>query len=69
LAKFNFCPIGQFIQNNACDTDQSLTIEQYIYCAIATNLESLNASESIHFYNQHADDSENRIKAFKPLLS
>ncbi len=32
---------------------------------IATNLEGLNNNEIVHFYNQRAEDSENRIKGFK----
>ncbi|WP_090716682.1 transposase [Bathymodiolus azoricus thioautotrophic gill symbiont] len=51
--------------DNVSNTDQSLAIGEYIYRTIATNLEGLNASEIIHFYNQRADDSENRIKELK----
>ena len=37
----------------------------YIYRAIATNRDDLSDSEIIHWYNQRAEDSENRIKELK----
>ena len=37
----------------------------YIYRAIATNRSDLSDSEVIHWYNQRAEDSENRIKELK----
>jgi hypothetical protein len=37
----------------------------YIYRAIATNRDELNDSQLIHWYNQRAEDSENRIKELK----
>jgi hypothetical protein len=37
----------------------------YIYRAIATNLKILSDSKIVHFYNQRAEDSENRIKELK----
>ena len=37
----------------------------YIYRAIATNRTDLTDSESIHWYNQRAEASENRIKELK----
>ena len=37
----------------------------YIYRAIATNRDRLSNSEIIHWYNQRAEDSENRIKELK----
>ncbi|MBA5249773.1 MAG: hypothetical protein FE834_09660, partial [Gammaproteobacteria bacterium] len=51
--------------DNTNDTDQSFAIGTYVYRMIATNLEGLNNSEIVHFYNQRAEDSENRIKALK----
>jgi hypothetical protein len=50
--------------NNTQNSDQ-ITNGQYIYRAIATNLDHLSDSEIIHFYNQRAEDSENRIKELK----
>ena len=37
----------------------------YIYRAIATNRDNLSDSDLIHWYNQRAEDSENRIKELK----
>jgi len=37
----------------------------YIYRAIATNRDELNDSQIVHWYNQRAEDSENRIKELK----
>ena len=37
----------------------------YLYRAIATNRDKLSDSEIIHWYNQRAEDSENRIKELK----
>lgn len=51
--------------DNTNDTDQSFAIGTYVYRMIATNLEGLNNSEIVHFYNQRAKDSENRIKELK----
>ena len=50
--------------NNTQNSDQ-ITNGQYIYRAIATNLDHLSDSEIIHFYNQRGEDSENRIKELK----
>jgi len=38
---------------------------EYIYRAIACNLEEKTNSEIVHWYNQRAEDSENRIKELK----
>ena len=40
-------------------------VQGYIYRAIATNCTNLTASQVIHWYNQRAEDSENRIKELK----
>ena len=40
-------------------------VQGYIYRAIATNRSGLTASQVIHWYNQRAEDSENRIKELK----
>jgi hypothetical protein len=37
----------------------------YIYRAIATNRDNKNNSEIVHWYNQRAEDSENRIKELR----
>ena len=52
---------------NFSDDDESEEViaDGYVYRAIATNRESLSDSELIHFYNQRAEDSENRIKELK----
>jgi len=49
------------------DSDEAEQIigEKYIYRAIATNRNNLSDSELIHWYNQRAEDSENRIKELK----
>lgn len=39
--------------------------EGYVYRAIATNRDTLSDSDLIHWYNQRAEDSENRIKELK----
>ncbi|CAB5507295.1 IS1380-Spn1, transposase [Bathymodiolus thermophilus thioautotrophic gill symbiont] len=57
--------LGVDINNAINDSDQSLAIGEYVYQAIATNLEGLTDSEIIHFYNQRGEDSENRIKELK----
>nr|WP_249360671.1 transposase [Bathymodiolus heckerae thiotrophic gill symbiont] len=57
--------LGIDMNNAINDSDQSLAIGEYIYRAIATNLEGLTDSEIIHFYNQRGEDSENRIKKLK----
>ncbi len=46
-------------------SDEEVCAQGYIYRAIATNRESLTDSEIIHWYNQRAEDSENRIKELK----
>ena len=42
-----------------------ITNGHYSYRAIATNLDNLSDSESIHFYTQRAEDSETHIKDLK----
>ena len=37
----------------------------YVYRAIATNRDELSDSQVVHWYNQRAEDSENRIKELK----
>lgn len=41
------------------------SINGYIYRAIATNRDQLSDSDLVHWYNQRAEDSENRIKELK----
>ncbi len=44
---------------------ESHCVQGYIYRAIATNRTDLTASQVVHWYNQRAEDSENRIKELK----
>lgn len=64
------------IQRKAIDGQHRLDFEEqnnpqeihsagYVYRAIATNRDNLSDSEIIHWYNQRAEDSENRIKELK----
>jgi hypothetical protein len=48
-------------QNSA----EEINTDGYIYRAIATNRDSLSNSQIVHWYNQRAEDSENRIKELK----
>jgi hypothetical protein len=56
------CPLNS---NNNTQAPEQITTGPYIYRAIATNLEILNDSKIVHFYNQRAEDSESRIKELK----
>jgi hypothetical protein len=42
-----------------------MSLGGYIYCAIATNRDHQSDSELVHWCNQRAEDSENRIKELK----
>ena len=42
-----------------------MSLGGYIYRAIATNRDHQSDSELVHWYNQRAEDSENRIKELK----
>ncbi len=44
---------------------EGINLGGYVYRAIATNRDKLSDSEIIHWYNQRAEDSENRIKELK----
>ena len=44
---------------------ETYSVQGYIYRAIATNRFSLTDSQVIHWYNQRAENSENRIKELK----
>jgi hypothetical protein len=46
-------------------SDEEVCAQGYVYRAIATNRETMTDSEIIHWYNQRAEDSENRIKELK----
>ena len=46
-------------------SDEQVSAQGFIYRAIATNRDTMTDSEVIHWYNQRADDSENRIKELK----
>ncbi len=50
---------------DATQSDEEVVEQGYLYRAIATNRESLTDSEIVHWYNQRAEDSENRIKELK----
>jgi hypothetical protein len=47
------------------DTKNEIALNGYLYRAIATNNDEKSDSEIIHWYNQRAEDSENRIKELK----
>ena len=47
------------------ETGEQINAQGYIYRAIATNRDDLSNDEIIHWYNQRAEDSENRIKELK----
>jgi hypothetical protein len=47
------------------DETAEINAEGYIYRAIATNRDTLSDSQIVHWYNQRAEDSENRIKELK----
>lgn len=51
--------------NGSEDDEQQMAHRGYLYRAIATNRESFSDSEVVHWYNQRAEDSENRIKELK----
>jgi len=44
---------------------EEVCVESYLYRAIATNQDDLSNSQIVHWYNQRAEDSENRIKELK----
>lgn len=47
------------------DDSDGVSMDGYIYRAIATNRDGLSDSQIVHWYNQRAEDSENRIKELK----
>ncbi len=47
------------------DTGEQMVSQGYIYRFIATNQDDWSNSQIIHWYNQRAEDSENRIKELK----
>ena len=47
------------------DSSDGISLGGYIYRAIATNRDGLSDSQIVHWYNQRAEDSENRIKELK----
>ena len=47
------------------DAATTMTDGRYVYRALATNRDELSDSESVHWYNQRGEDSENRIKELK----
>jgi len=47
------------------ETGELMLRGEYLYRAIATNRDDMTDSELVHWYNQRAEDSENRIKELK----
>ena len=47
------------------ESSGEISLGGYVYRAIATNRDELSDSEIVHWYNQRAEDSENRIKELK----
>ena len=47
------------------ETSDEISHDGYVYRSIATNRDSFSDSQIIHWYNQRAEDSENRIKELK----
>lgn len=47
------------------DNSEALYAGGYVYRAIASNRDELSNDQLIHWYNQRAEDSENRIKELK----
>ena len=59
-------PIRQSTLDLGDESDsETHCVQGYIYRAIATNRATLTDSQAIHWYNQRAEDSENRIKELK----
>jgi hypothetical protein len=58
--------IGQMsLDLDSPDGSEEISLGGYIYRAIATNRDELSDSQIVHWYNQRAEDSENRIKELK----
>lgn len=53
------------IHLEADNTGEEILSQGYIYRAIATNQNEWDDSQVVHWYNQRAEDSENRIKELK----
>ena len=47
------------------ENSDEISLGGYVYRAIATNRDGLSDSHIVHWYNQRAEDSENRIKELK----
>jgi len=47
------------------ESAEGISLGGYVYRAIATNRDGLSDSQIVHWYNQRAEDSENRIKELK----
>ena len=67
-------PFTIIIQRQLIDGQETLAIDdgglemqagRYCYRVIATNRDELTNNEIVHWYNQRAEDSENRIKELK----
>ena len=53
------------INLDADNTGEGISSQGYIYRTIATNQDDWGDSKIIHWYNQRAEDNENRIKELK----
>lgn len=53
------------LELDAENSSDEINAGGYIYRAVATNRNKLSDSQIIHWYNQRAEDSENRIKELK----
>lgn len=54
------------LSSDSCsDSSDEVSMGGYVYRAIATNRDQLSDSHVVHWYNQRAEDSENRIKELK----
>jgi hypothetical protein len=58
-------PMKGQIDLEELQSGEEVYAQGFVYRAIATNRESMTDSEIIHWYNQRAQDSENRIKELK----
>lgn len=53
------------LELTAPDSADELNVGGFVYRAIATNRDECSDSQVVHWYNQRAEDSENRIKELK----
>jgi hypothetical protein len=53
------------LELDAADDAEDVSVDGSVYRAVATHRDSLSNSQVIHWYNQRAEDSENRMKELK----